>query len=442
MKKHDRGWATLDLGLALLVMMIVVMFGVSKYRDWQQEKSWQTEAARTSAYAAAARGYVGRNYAALLGASTTTTPTIITTATLKNTGFLPSGFMETNSQGQQLQTYLVRNAANTQLLQGMVVSNGGSEFPLKALIIMARDIRTGLGGYIDDGLTVTGAMRAWRIPLNSFGAVSGKGHLAVLLSSDELSGAQEDSDRLYRFQVNGRPDLNKMHTSIDMGANNLNNVATIQGQNGNFSGEVRGANGFFGNEVRGANGIFSNEVRGNTGIFSQNMVVSGQLIGGNVWSNTDVNAAGNIGANGSVTASTLRAHGTVSAGGVLQLDQVNTPGWACYPNGTVSRDAIGATLSCQAGVWRKNSGSTVETGYVVNGQQIPLPAGFNQYQCTWSVSNSENPQGLRPLYFAGQVATSDANRIVMCGYYDTFNFYPGSARTDLAGRCSYIVSCS
>lgn len=408
MKKHDRGWATLDLGLALLIMMIVVMFGVSKYRDWQQEKNWQIEAARTSAYAAAARGYVGRNYAALLGASTTTTPTIITTTMLKNTGFLPSGFTETNSQGQRLQTYLVRNTANPQLLQGIVVSNGGSEFPLKALIMMARDIRTGFGGYIDDGLTITGAMRAWRIPLNSYGAASGKGHLAVLLSSDELSGAQEDSDRLYRFQVNGRPDLNKMHTSIDMGVNNLNNVATVQGQNGNFSGEVRGGNGIFSNEVRGYNGIFTNEVRGTYGNFSLNLSAAGQVRGNNLWSDSDVNAMGNIAANGQITGTTLRAHGNLSAGGVLQLDQVNNPGWACYPNGTISRDYSGAVLSCQYGVWRKPVSTLERTTWTIPGAVENYGDACQAYvQSSGMVNNGWVATGSDACTEDGQTCTFD-----------------------------------
>ncbi|MDV5280087.1 hypothetical protein [Leclercia adecarboxylata] len=70
MKKHDRGWATLDTGLALVVLMVVVVFGLSKFSDWQQQKNWQIDAARTSAYAAAARAYVGHNYVTLLNAST------------------------------------------------------------------------------------------------------------------------------------------------------------------------------------------------------------------------------------------------------------------------------------------------------------------------------------------------------------------------------------
>lgn len=42
----------------------------------------------------------------------------------------------------------------------------------------------------------------------------GNGHIAVLLSTDELSGAAEDTDRLYRFQSMVALDLKQMHTSL------------------------------------------------------------------------------------------------------------------------------------------------------------------------------------------------------------------------------------
>ncbi|MCB4541133.1 MULTISPECIES: hypothetical protein, partial [Enterobacteriaceae] len=97
---------------------------------------------------------------------------------------------------------------------------------------------------------------------------------------------------------------------------------------------------------------------------------------------------------------------------------------------------------CQSGTWRKsNSGSTVITGRIANGQQIPLPTGFSASQCSWSVSNAENPQGWKPNYFAGSVATYDANRIVKCGFYDEYNFHKGTFRADLTGKCSYVVAC-
>ncbi|ELP3091588.1 shufflon protein D' [Salmonella enterica] len=86
------------------------------------------------------------------------------------------------------------------------------------------------------------------------------------------------------------------------------------------------------------------------------------------------------------------------------------------------------------------AGSIVKTGLIANGQQIPLPPGFNPNQCTWSVSNSENPHGWKPNYFAGSVAKVDKNRMVLCGFYDEYNFLAGSHRTDLSGKCSYVIS--
>nr|WP_192960174.1 shufflon protein D' [Salmonella enterica]QOL60217.1 shufflon protein D' [Salmonella enterica subsp. enterica serovar Saintpaul] len=105
--------------------------------------------------------------------------------------------------------------------------------------------------------------------------------------------------------------------------------------------------------------------------------------------------------------------------------------------------------ACQSGRW--SGGNKINysacnwykviTGRIANGQQIPLPTGFSASQCSWSVSNAENPQGWKPNYFAGSVATYDANRIVKCGFYDEYNFHKGTFRADLTGKCSYVVAC-
>lgn len=97
--------------------------------------------------------------------------------------------------------------------------------------------------------------------------------------------------------------------------------------------------------------------------------------------------------------------------------------------------------TCQSGRWASGGGSTVKTGLIADGQQIPLPPGFNSNQCSWSVSNAQNPHGWKPNYFAGSVAYADVNRIVKCGYYDEYNFHAGTNRTDLSGQCSYVISC-
>ncbi|APV63475.1 shufflon system plasmid conjugative transfer pilus tip adhesin PilV [Salmonella enterica] len=368
MKKYDRGWASLEIGAALLIVMIIVAWGAGIWQDYLKTKGWQAEARLVSNWASAARSYIGKNYTTLQASSTTSTPAVITTTMLKNTGFLSSGFIETNSEGQRLQAYVVRNAQNPELLQAMVVSSGGTPYPVKALIQMAKDITTGLGGYIQDGKTATGALRSWSVALSNYGAKSGNGHIAVLLSTDELSGAAEDTDRLYRFQVNGRPDLNKMHTAIDMGSNNLNNIGAVNAQTGNFSGNVNGVNG-----------TFSGQVKGNSGNFDVNVTAGGDIRSNNGWLITrnskgwlnethgggfymsdgswvrSVNNKG-IYTGGQVKGGTVRADGRLYTGEYLQLERTAVAGASCSPNGLVGRDNTGAILSCQSGTWRTIGG--------------------------------------------------------------------------------------
>ncbi|ELE5519529.1 Shufflon protein B, partial [Salmonella enterica] len=44
MKKHDRGWASLETGAALLIVMSIIAWGAGMWKDYIEMKSWQTEA--------------------------------------------------------------------------------------------------------------------------------------------------------------------------------------------------------------------------------------------------------------------------------------------------------------------------------------------------------------------------------------------------------------
>lgn len=345
MKKYDRGWASLETGAALLIVMIIIAWGAGIWKDYVETKGWQTEARLVSNWASAARSYIGKNYTTLQASSTTTTPAVITTTMLKNTGFLSSGFIETNSEGQRLQAYVVRNTQNPELLQAMVVSSGGAPYPVKALIQMANDITTGLGGYIQDGKTATGALRSWSVALSNYGAKSGNGHIAVLLSTDELSGAVEDTDRLYRFQVNGRPDLNRMHTAINMGGNNLEQAGTVSGQQGNFSLSVTA-----GGDIRSNNGWLI--TRSSKGWLNENHG-GGFYMSDNDWVRS-VNNKG-IYTGGQLKGGSVRSDSDLAAGGILKLDKVNVAGTWCPQNGAISHDSTGGILSCQSGRWKSNN---------------------------------------------------------------------------------------
>lgn len=374
----DRGWALASTGAALVILISVVIWGVQRWDEYFARQDWQVSARQTTRFTQAVRAYTGKYYDTLLNSATTTKPVIVTAAMLKNTGFLESGFSETISSGQQLRAALVRNATNTDQLQGLIVSQGGTSLPYMGVRDISVSISSGLGAYIwGSNTTVTGANQSWTLPLTAFGITSTAGHIATLLTTDALNEARQDSDRLYRFAVTGKPDLNRMHTSIDMGSNNLNNVAAVNGQTGNFNGNVTAG----GNVSAGGNMTATGNVTANGGMTAGNDIRSnnGWMItrgskgwlnetyqGGFYMSDNDwVRAVNNknIYTGGQVRGGSIRADGILSTGEVLQLDGVNTAGAVCPSNGLVSRDAAGAILSCQSGVWKgADVGTYVQLG--------------------------------------------------------------------------------
>lgn len=352
-QKHDGGFVAMSVGAGLLIVLVMASLAARYMGDYLKSREWQVVAMQTNRFTQAVSSYVGKFYPTVLASATTTTPAVVTTQMLKNTGLLPASFSETNSYGQQYQAMIVRNQQNQELLQGMGVSRGGHAMPFKALSQISKDITAGFGGYVEDGQTAVGAMRSWRIALSSYGTSTGRGHLAVMLSTDDLSGAREDGDRLYRFQVNGRPDLNKMHTAIDMGGNNLNSVGTVTasnvaGQNGNF-GVSLVSNGPItaGGDIRSTGGwIVTRSGKG----WMDETHGGGLYMSDNDWLRILNNKGFYTG--GEIRGGKIRADGDVSAGGILTLDKINVAGTACPVNGAISRDTAGATLSCQSGLWR------------------------------------------------------------------------------------------
>ncbi|EGG5523824.1 shufflon system plasmid conjugative transfer pilus tip adhesin PilV [Salmonella enterica] len=354
--KHDGGFVAMSIGAGLLIVLAMAGMAARYMGDYLKAREWQVVAMQTNRFTQATSSYVGRYYPTVLAAATTTKPVVVTAQMLKNTGMLPATFSETNSYGQQYQSLIVRNPQNQELLQGMVVSRGGHAMPFPALSQISKEITAGFGGYVQDGKTAIGAMRSWRIALSSYGTSSGSGHLAVLLSTEDLSGAREDGDRLYRFQVNGRPDLNKMHTAIDMGGNNLNNVGTLNAntvaaQRGNF-GVSLVSNGPItaGGDIRSTGGwIVSRSGKG----WMDETHGGGIYMSDNDWLRI-LNNKG-LFTGGQIRGGQLRSDGNVSVAGVMELEKINVAGTHCDKDGSVSRTAPGAPLSCQSGRWQANS---------------------------------------------------------------------------------------
>lgn len=330
-----------------MILVMVVLWGATKWDEYWQTQDWKVSAATVTRFTQAVRAYTGRYYETLLNSATTTTPVIVTPAMLKNTGFLEPGFSETISSGQKLTAALLRNSTNTDQLQGVIVSQGGLALPYMAVRDISVSVSAGLGAYLWDSDTVlTGANASWTMPMTAFGIATTTGHVASMLTTDELNAARQDTDRLYRFSVTGKPDLNRMHTSIDMGANDLNNAGTVNAETGQFTDDVTA-----GGDIRTTAG--SLVTRGNNG-----------------WTNET--HQGGFYMSDDSTIRSLNDKGITTGGqvqaGTVGLSKIVVAGTVCPKNGDLARDALGATLSCQCTtsscqslVWKKQSSGMLET---------------------------------------------------------------------------------
>lgn len=373
-----RGNMLLQLGIVMAIVLLIAPGAIDRYAGQQQEKVWTGTASHLSFVAQAGKRYVRDNRDKLLN-QVSGGPIVITGATLRSQGYLPAGFSLTNDSGQTYQLAVARDPGQAGQLVAFVLTTGGSEIPYKGLRQIATDTE-GMGGYIWPANMAVGADGGWQARLSDYGLSGQQGRLAAFLSADALGTDADESDRLYRYQVNGRPDLNRMHTAIDMNGNNINNGGTVNANTGSFNGQVSaGSNVTAGGSVTAngnviANGDINagNNVNANNGINANNDIRSnnGWIItrgdkgwlneshgGGFYMSDNDwvrsVNNK-NIYTGGQMRAGSLRSDGDISASGVLSQDQVNTVGASCGQLGAISHDATGALLACQSGIWQSS----------------------------------------------------------------------------------------
>ncbi|EEX7046676.1 shufflon system plasmid conjugative transfer pilus tip adhesin PilV [Escherichia coli] len=401
----DKGFVLLEILAGLIVIGIATPMIYSEIEDWMNEQLYQSTARHADEYNIALRNYIADKGTSLSSGKITTTELI-------QKGYLNKGF-SLSPFGQSYITGIRKNNL-TGRLEILTCTSGGQNIKEEGLRRIASQIK-GLGGFMIQNNAVTGVFGSWSDQATNYQITCNKGHIAMLMAGKDL----EESDRLYRYSVPGRPDLNRMHTNIDMNNNNITNINDANGKTAKFSGDITSNRWLHPN----GGGFTMTDNQWIRAVNDKGITTDGEIKGGKV------------------SGGTIRSDGRLSTGEYLQLEKTATAGTSCSPDGLVGRTSTGAILSCQSGSWIRVSGSTVLTGKIANGERLPLPSGFSASQCTWSVSNAENPHGWKPNYFAGSVATYDSNRIVKCGYYDEYNFHGGTNRNDLTGKCSYIVVC-
>ncbi|EGD7384588.1 shufflon system plasmid conjugative transfer pilus tip adhesin PilV [Escherichia coli] len=329
-KDNDKGFALLEILGGLVVISLLMPLFWSYIEDYLNEMRNQSAAFHADAYNTAARTYIADNNARLHSG---TLPATFTADELIRKGYLKD--LNRSPFGQSYTTGIRRNTS-TGRLEALTCSTGGENIKDDALRSIA-SLLPGLGGFIGKNGTATGVFGGWTDKPGDYGLSCNGGHIAIVMMGDDL----QESDRLYRFQVPGRPELNQMNTAINMGGNNLNNAGNVNGQSATLKGDVTSENGWLitkndkgWKNITYGGGFTMTDSQWIRAVGGKGIITTGEIKGGKV------------------SGGTVRSDGRLSTGEYLQLDKTAVANTKCSPDGLVGRDSKGAILSCQSGVWR------------------------------------------------------------------------------------------
>ncbi|EEU9502791.1 shufflon system plasmid conjugative transfer pilus tip adhesin PilV [Escherichia coli] len=320
----DKGFILLEILAGLIVIGIATPMIYSEIEDWLNEQLYQSAALHADEYNNAIKNYVADKTSSLSSRT-------ITVNELIQQGYLNNGFSR-SPFGHSYITGIRKNNLSGRL-EALTCTTGGQDIKEDGLRRIAGQIN-GLGGFMLQNNSVTGAFGGWTDLGSNYQITCNKGHIAMRMAGKDL----EESDRLYRYSVQGRPDLNRMHTGIDMNNNSITNINEASGKNARFSGDVTSNRWLHPN----GGGFTMTDSQWIRAVNNKGITTEGELKGGKV------------------SGGTVRSEGRLSTGEYLQLDKTATAGTSCSPDGLVGRDSTGAILSCQSGTWQKNGGGTVQ----------------------------------------------------------------------------------
>ncbi|MCW6572822.1 shufflon system plasmid conjugative transfer pilus tip adhesin PilV (plasmid) [Yersinia ruckeri] len=326
----NRGLTIAETIMVITLLSVIMAYSIPRVIEYNQERAWDISATVLSAVSASANRYIKDNKDTLTTQLKTAKNVVITGKQLQDAKYLPPGFSLTTDDGQSYLVAITQDSKSN--LMAFVLTSAGKEIQPNGLRYIAQNI-SGLGGYIWPANQAIGANGSWTVNLSDYGLSGQMGRLAVMLSSDSLGSDSEAGDRLYRFKVNGRPDLNKMHTDIDMGNNSLNNTSAVNAQTVTVENDIKSNSGWiitqndkgWLNATHGG-GLTMTDDDWVRSVNNKGIYTGGQLRGG-----------------------TIHAEGRLATDEFLQLNKIMVPGQSCEA-GILTRDAEGAPLYCQAGI--------------------------------------------------------------------------------------------
>jgi type II secretory pathway pseudopilin PulG len=303
--RRNKGFSLLEIGAALVVVGLMSAAISVMIADYGAQRKAKTAADKLSVVHEAANGYIKANYSALMEDTKNNRKVVIASGrksindqppidSLQRKGFLPAGFIDTNAYGQQ-HSLIVRQVKPTSgdpYLEAIVTTHGGQKIPDDQLGRVAGYVGVS-GGYFgssklntinpSDANTIVGNFGGWRSPVSDWtggGVALTEGHVQSTLA---FENGNLLTDYLYRNEVPGVPEANRMNTSIDMNEQNIRNVDTLTGVAKAGKGNVVTIDGNFeAIDVWTANANVSGNIAvdGNSTVAGNSVVNGSSVVGG------------------------------------------------------------------------------------------------------------------------------------------------------------------
>lgn len=392
-RTRQTGLTLLELLISLGILGGVVVGITQLMEDAGDDARAAITALHTRTVGNAASAYIKDNYAAISAVATAAAPVLIRVSDLIATGYLTAGFSVTNPRLQSTCVLVLEPTPNR--LTGLVITEGGDTIDDLTLGQIAATIGGSGGGIYSTAPTVVqGAMGGYNFPVAAYGNPNSlgqrcdgtAGNIAVaaghpVMALPYADGAQGAST-LYRDAVPGNPSLNTMNTPILMGAGSQQTIGdactTVGAIGSSATGAVLACEG--GVWKQGGSAFWADPVATagampacTAALLNQTRVVQTPSIGTGPRAFT-CNGAGSWLPLGVDDAGNLAVAGTATMGGLV-LTTVNVENTACPTNGRVSRNAGGATLHCESGVWRRGVNSSGDT----------MTGTLNNHNDTWGL---------------------------------------------------------
>lgn len=409
-----RGDTLFSMSLVLSLVMLAAPIGYQRYMDYLSLQYWHTTASHMNVVKQGAELYIKDNYPDIIKRLKSETLITVTGKTLQDAGYISPAFNVYNNEGHSYRLFLTTKGGEDKNLISVLITEGGLPFSYKGLRYIAQNLE-GQGGYTEANNRASGAGGDWHLNLGDFNISAEPGHLISYLSADYRNTYREESERLYRYQVEGRPDLNQMHTDIDMNGQDVKNAREIKAQTGIFNGNI-GAEMVVGHKVVWSDGnvMAQSDIRSQGGslVTQGNKGWINETHQGGFYMDDDYwikswQGKGIVTA-GEIRAGTLYSEGRLTADEYLRIKGTATVNAACSENGLIASGGTNGLLACQSGRWVSFEKSSRDLQSM--GQFMTRYRGTNATQdMVWVMASGGNSRSGRTV---GEGKCSNASSLI------------------------------